>query len=170
MTQMDPSSPEEPDLRSVVATARQVADVVRQLRTELREAAEKAEADVAREEADRKAAVLAEGVERRRKQRRLWVTIGLDVVLSLVSVSLFLEQRDTNHRLQDSLNQNYVTAQQQLETRQELLCPLYGTLYALAEAQPAGAPLTAAQATARDSAVETLMSGYAKAGCQPKLP
>jgi hypothetical protein len=173
-------APTQPDLRALVATltatGERVAVQMAALRADL--AAAEARTAVRVEEAEAKSAreLEAENLARRRSQRRTWITGALGVCLSLVSLVLWHGQvqanrrtQDTNRQIQQLLAQNYVTAQQQLATRTELLCPLYGALLGVA-ANQAPTPLSPAQQKARDDAIAALRKGYTKAACLPALP
>jgi hypothetical protein len=144
---------------SLTAEAAELRVTIAGLRLDLKAAQEKSAADLKRENA-----------ARRRSQRRTWVTIVLDVCLSLVSLLLWHDQVDTNHRLQESLNQNYITQQQQQATRVKVLCPLYEVLLGVASDPARTAGMTAAQAERAKAAVLVIENGYRTLGCLPKLP
>lgn len=103
----------------------------------------------------------------KRTVRRTWRVLAFDVVLSLVGLGLWYSQVQTNHRLQESLHQNYVTAQQQAETRVRVLCPLYTVLLAAATDPTPRTPGTPEQQARVARAVQTIQDGYKTLGCPP---
>lgn len=147
----------------------ELAEQVELMRTDLATAQAKAEADV---EAAKQAAsddLEAERRDRRAAHLKFTVVIALLAVLSAVSLGLWYGQHQTNRRLADSLRQNYVTAQQQAQTRVAVLCPLYEVL--LASVDPAKrAQLPPEQQAKYDAAVLVIRRGYTTLGCQPPLP
>lgn len=105
----------------------------------------------------------------KRSLRKAWRVVAFDVVLSLVGLALWYSQVQTNHRLQDSLKQNYVTAQQQAETRVRVLCPLYTILLAAVQNPASPTPGTPEQRARVAKAAETIRKGYTTLGCTPAL-
>lgn len=136
-------APQAPNASHLIATAQAVTDEVKALREDLAS---------------------------RRSLRRAWKLVAFDIALSLVSLALWYSQVQTNHRLQESLHQNYVTAQQQASTRVRVLCPLYEVLLAAAADPSRRAQLPPSQWPRFDAAVRTIRAGYAALGCQPPLP
>lgn len=136
-------APEAPDAPKLIATAQSVVAEVQALRGDLAS---------------------------RRSLRRAWRIVAFDVLLSLISLGLWYSQVQTNHRLQDSLHQNYITAQQQALTRVKVLCPLYTVLLAASADPTRRAQLPPSQWPRYDAAVKTIETGYATLGCQPPLP
>lgn len=132
-----------PDSRELVETAARVIGEVQALRADLATKAEK------------------------RTVRRTWRVLVVDVALSLVGLALWYSQVQTNHRLEQSLHQNYTTAQQQQVTRVRVLCPLYTLLLAAASnPNPEVAALPAQQARLA-AALATIRDGYQTLGCPP---
>jgi len=141
---MAEQQPQEASARDLIATAQAVVDEVQSLRGDLAS---------------------------KRSLRRTWRIVAFDVVLSLVGLALWYSQVQTNHRLEESLHQNYVTAQQQAETRVRVLCPTETALLVLLSLpRPATAPaLSAPQQKALTSAIQTFTSSYKSLKC-PALP
>lgn len=92
--------------------------------------------------------------------------IALTVTMTLVVIGLV----HTNHSVQQSLAQNYVTASQQAQTRVRVLCPLYEVLLAASAVPPPPSQATAASRDQYAKAVKTIRDGYTTLGCQPPLP
>ena len=113
----------------------------------------------------------AEKSKRRRSQRWLLAAVAVDVAFTITLATVLSGQASTNAHLkaataqiQESLRQNYLTAQQQRATRVDLLCPLYQALLGVADIPPS-MPLPSAQLKARNDAIAALKRGYTKAGC-----
>lgn len=159
-----------PDYAALIATGERVSAQMEALREDLRAAKEEAAKKVEAAEARAAANLKTENAARRRSQRRTWVTVLLDVALSLVSLVLWHAQADTNHRLQESLRQNYMTQAQQAETRVRVLCPLYTLLLASTADPTKRAALPAAQRVQYDASVKVIKDGYTALGCRPALP
>jgi hypothetical protein len=164
----EPDAPTDDGEPLTVRAAEQLQAAVVGLQSELKASEERSAAQAT-------AKVAAEKAERRKWQRRLTIAVAFDVVMTLALATVLSGQASTNSQLkranqqiQESLRQNYVTAQQQLVTRTELLCPLYGALLGVASNQ-SPTPMTAAQKKARDDAIDALRKGYTRAACLPKL-
>lgn len=128
-------------------------------------------ADLAASEKRNAEALRAEKSKRRKSFRWVLVAVVVDVAFTITLATVLSGQASTNAQLkaataqiQESLRQNYLTAQQQQATRVDLLCPLYSALLSVAEYPPA-APLPAAQLKVRNDAITALKAGYTKAGC-----
>ena len=118
----------KPDPATLAEAAEQVStqagaviEQIAQLRTELHDARAKAEADVAAAKKQAEADVAAERRDRRIASWKFALVILVDVVLSAVSLGLYVDQRDTEAKLH--------------ETQVAVLCPLY-KLFAQAIAAP----------------------------------
>jgi hypothetical protein len=109
----------------------------------LQEAREQAAADVAAERRDRRLATWKFGI-----------VVLVDVVLSAVSVGLYVNLRDTEATLH--------------QTQTAVLCPLYRLLAQAALTPQVGE--TDQQRAARISAQGPILTGYTKLGCSPPLP
>jgi hypothetical protein len=96
------------------------------------------------------------------------VGLVLDVVLTIVLATVLSGQANTNKQIKESLRENYVTSQQQAQTRVKVLCPLYEVLLASASVQPPAPNSTVEKA--RADAIKTIKQGYVALECQPKLP
>lgn len=148
------------DLAEVGAGLRESVEA---LTLALQAAEAKAAADIAA--AEQKAAADVDR-ERRNRKRGAWYFFGAlaaDLVLSAVSIGLYVG-------VQDSLHQNYVTAQQQAETRSKVLCPLYQVLLTASTHPTSNTPGTPEQQAQFEKAVLTIKDGYTRLGCTPKLP
>lgn len=123
------------------------------------------------------AEVLAEAVDdlraalRRSRRFGIATMVGLvlDVTLTIILATVLNGQSNTNHRIQDSLRQNYITQQQQSDTRVRILCPLYSVLLSSASTPP-NPPLSPAAQKIRNASVKTIKDGYITLGCQSALP
>jgi hypothetical protein len=137
------------------------------LREDFRAAREQAAADIEAAKQQAAADVAAERRDRRRAGWKFALVVIADLVLSLVIGGLYLSERNTNHKLEDSLRQNYTTAAQQQVTRVRVLCPLYTLLLAAASnPSPEVAALPAQQARLA-AALATIRDGYQTLGCPP---
>lgn len=97
------------------------------------------------------------------------VGLVLDVVLTIIMATVLSGQADTNRQIKESLRENYITQQQQAETRVRVLCPLYALL--LTSVDPAKrAALPVDQQKVYDTTVGVIQKGYGTLGCQPPLP
>lgn len=114
-----------------------------QAAADLQEARERAAADVAAERRDRRLATWKFGI-----------VVLIDVVLSAVSVGLYVNLRDTEATLH--------------QTQTAVLCPLYRLFVQAVQAPQAGE--TDQQRAARIAAQEPILTGYTKLGCTPPLP
>lgn len=135
-----------PDDGDLAEAARRVIGEVRGLRADLAKKAEK------------------------QSVRRTWRVLAFDVVLSLVGLGLWYSQVQTNDRLEESLRQNYTTAQQQQVTRVRVLCPLYEVLLTAAANPNPQVATTVEQKARLAAALATIQSGYRTLGCTPALP
>lgn len=153
----------------VAISADKVVEQLAALQQELHDATEKANADIATAKAKAAADVALERKDRRRAAVKFAVVVGLDVVLSLVSLGLYISQGQTNRRLEESLHQNYLTAQQQQVTRVRVLCPLYEVLLTAASSPNPEATQTPQQKARLASALATIEDGYRTLGCKPTL-
>jgi hypothetical protein len=160
------------DPAALVATGERVTLQIAALRADLKAAEERTAARVAAAVVKSAKDLEAENVARRRSQRRTWVTVILDVGLSLVSLTLWHSQSDTsrqlreaNRQIQVSLQQNYVTSQQQVQTRRAVLCPLESYLLTLTKLTQRAA-LPADQQAQYDKAAGLFKDGYATLGCE----
>lgn len=141
MRVMSETPPDDP--RDLIATAERVVSEVKALRGDLAS---------------------------KRSLRKAWRVVAFDVLLSLVGLGLWYSQVQTNDRLEESLRQNYTTAQQQQVTRVRVLCPLYEVLLTAA-ANPNPAVAQSAEQKARlATALATIQDGYRTLGCSPALP
>ncbi|ACU71735.1 hypothetical protein Caci_2826 [Catenulispora acidiphila DSM 44928] len=172
-----PDVPEQDATATLTQAAEQVAgsaDAVMQqlkaLRTELHDATVKANEDIDAAKAKAAADVAAERRDRRYANAKFGIVVLLDIVLSLVSLGLWYSQDQTNQRLQTSLRQSYVTAQQQQETRIKVLCPLYQVLLTATTHPTSSTPGTPGQLEQFEKAVATIRAGYTTLGCTPALP
>jgi hypothetical protein len=95
------------------------------------------------------------------------VTLKAATIIVLIVVIVNLAH--ANSRIQDSLHQNYVTAQQQAQTRVNVLCPLYG-LFLGAVAHPQQPAQTETQKAQLAKDTQIIKDGYRSLGCQPPLP
>lgn len=107
-----------------------------------------------------------------RVNQRVVAVLSVLVVLKLATIIVLIVAlvglSNANHRVQESLRQNYVTAQQQVETRIKVLCPLYGAL--VASVNPAmRASLPPEQQKQFDANAKIIKDGYRTLGCQPPL-
>jgi len=137
---MAEQQPQEASARDLIATAQAVAAEVQSLRGDLAS---------------------------KRSLRRTWRIVAFDIVLSLVGLALWYSQVQTNHRLEQSLHQNYATSQEQAETRVRVLCPTETALLVLLSLpRPATAPaLSVPQQKALTSAIQTFTSSYKSLKC-----
>lgn len=138
---------------------------------ELRETIVGLRADLKASEERNAGNLRAEKSKRRRSQRWLLAAVAVDVAFTITLATVLSGQASTNAHLkaataqiQESLRQNYLTAQQQRATRVDLLCPLYQALLGVADIPPS-TPLPSAQLKARNDAIAALKRGYTKAGC-----
>lgn len=125
---------------------------------DIRAAEEKAAADLRQERKDRK-----------RSTRMFLIALAADIVLSLVGFGLWWGQHQANHRIEQSLRQNYVTAQQQVETRTRVLCPTETALLVLLSLprMPSAPVLSAQQQDALTRAIQAFNNGYKALKCPP---
>lgn len=101
--------------------------------------------------------------------RRTWGFVLFDVALSLAGLGLVGWQFHTNSQINNSLHQNYVTAQQQAITRVRVLCPLYEILLGAASNPAPQNSATPEQKARLGQALATIKDGYKTLGCQPPL-
>jgi hypothetical protein len=109
---------------------------------------------------------------RRRGALALWLVsagFALDIALTITMAFVVAGLVHTNRAVQQSLAQNYVTTQQQAQTRVRVLCPLYTLL--LASVDPAKrTALPPTQRLVYDHTVQVIKDGYLTLGCTPALP
>lgn len=137
----------------VSGDAQMIANQLAGIRAELAEARTQADADIA---AAKKQSALDVAAERRDRRRASWkfaLVVIVDVVLSAVSLGLYVDQRDTEAKLH--------------ETQVAVLCPLY-KLFAQAIQLPRVGE-TDQQRAVRLAAAKPISDGYTKLGCQPPL-
>lgn len=156
------STPAE-DGGALVEVGTGLRESVEALTLALRAAESKAAVDIAAAEEKAAADVERERQNRKRGARYFFVALAADLVLSAVSIGLYVG-------VQDSLHQSYVTTQQQQATRVRVLCPLYSLLLASVSDPTPRAPGTPAQQAQFEKAVATIKTGYATLGCTPALP
>lgn len=106
----------------------------------------------------------------RRRTLFIAVSVLLDLALTVTLATVLSGQADTNRRVRQSLAQNYVTAQQQAQTRVKVLCPLYTLLLASVNDPARATVMTAAQRAQVAVAVQVVRNGYTALGCLPPLP
>lgn len=109
---------------------------------------------------------------RRRGAYALWLMsagFALDIALTITMAFVVAGLVHTNRAVQRSLAQNYVTTQQQADTRVRVLCPLYTLLLASVDPAKRGT-LPAAQRLVYDHTVQVIKDGYNTLGCTPALP
>lgn len=98
----------------------------------------------------------------------LTVSFVVDLVVTIVLATVVNNQGNINHRLQQALAQNYTTAQEQKQTRTELLCPLYQLFIGLADNPVPGQ--TAQQLANAAKASAALHKQYARLDCPTPAP
>lgn len=154
----------------VSGSADKVVEQLASLQRELHEATQRANEDI--DAAKKKAAadVAAERRDRRYANYKFALVVVLDIVLSLVSISLYYSQVQTNNRLQTSLRQNYLTSQQQAEIRTKVLCPLYTVLLTAASSPNPEVTQTPVEKARIATALATIQAGYVTLRCTPALP
>lgn len=106
-------------------------------------------------------------LKRQTHVNRVWRNVL--AVLVVVLVVVIADLAYTNKRTEDSLHQNYVTAQQQAQTRVQVLCPLYG-LFLGAVQNPSQPAQTSAQKAQLAKDLAIIQKGYKSLGCSPSLP
>jgi hypothetical protein len=116
--------------------------------------------------------IALERADRRRRFsiRMAFATIVADLVVTSVGLAVLHNQGLANHRIQESLRQNYTTSQQQAITRTRVLCPLYQVLLASAQDPVRVAALTTQEKKTFEANVRVIRDGYVTLGCQPPLP
>lgn len=157
-----PETPEVPDDATalteaagmVSGQAQAVVEQIALLRTELHDARVKADEDIAAAEAKAAQEVAAERRDRRRAGWKFATVVLIDVVLSGVSLGLYVDQRATESKLH--------------ETQVSVLCPLYKLFAQAIQAPRVGE--TDQQKAVRLAAARPIRDGYAKLGCTPPLP
>ena len=102
-----------------------------------------------------------------RRQRSNRISIAITMLLLFGMGAVLIGQIDTNDRVRKSLAQDYVTAQQQAQTRVKVLCPLYTLLLAVASDPVRLAALPASQRARADVAIQVIRGGYTALGCKP---
>lgn len=103
----------------------------------------------------------------------LWLVsagFALDIALTITMAFVVVGLVRTNDAVRESLAQDYVTAQQQAQTRVQVLCPLYEVLLAAVANPSPEAQATPAAKAQFDLAVKTIRDGYGTLGCVPPLP
>lgn len=135
-------------------SAEELAGQVAALRTELQAAQEAAKAAVEAVEAKAAAEVATERRDRRWAMWKFALVILIDVVLSGVSLGLYVDQRATESKLH--------------ETQVSVLCPLYRLFATAIQAPRVGE--TDQQKAVRLAAAGPIRDGYIKLGCSPPLP
>jgi len=124
------------------------------LRADFRAARQQAEADI---QAAKDAAAEDVAAERRDRRRATWkfaLVVLVDVVLSGVSLGLYVDQRATEAKLH--------------ETQTAVLCPLYRLFAQAIQAPRVGE--TDRQRAVRLAAQKPILDGYVRLGCTPPLP
>lgn len=117
---------------------------------------------------ERKIAALNRADARRKRSIRLaFITIAADLLVTSIGLAIWHQQSDTNQRIQQSLHANYITQQQQADTRVRVLCPLYTVLLAAAKNPQPGAVGTPEQKARFDASVKVIQDGFAALGCDP---
>lgn len=124
------------------------------LRDDFRAAREQAEADIEAARQQAAADVAAERLDRRRAGWKFALVVVIDVVLSGVSLGLYVDQRATEDKLH--------------ETQVAVLCPLYRLFAQAIQAPRVGE--TDQQKTVRLAAQKPILDGYTRLGCSPPLP
>lgn len=166
MTPDLPGMPVPDPVSALVAESAELRETIVGLRDDLR----------ASEERNAKA-LRVEKSKRRKSQWWLLTAIAVDVAITIALATILSGQASTNAHLkaataqiQESLQQNYSTAQQQAETRTRVLCPLYTVLLAATLNPSPRVADTPAQRAQFETAVGTIRAGYATLGCTPALP
>lgn len=137
----------------VSGDAQVIAEQLAGIRAELAEARLKADEDIA---AAKKQAALDVAAERRDRRHASWkfaLVVLVDVVLSAVSLGLYVDQRDTEATLH--------------KTQVSVLCPLYKLFAQAIQAPRVGE--TGQQKAVRLAAAKPIQDGYTTLGCQPPL-
>lgn len=101
----------------------------------------------------------------RRNTVILAVSLVLDLTLTIVMATVLNHQADQNHKIQQALSQNYVTAQQQRQTRIDVLCPLYQLFIASVDDPHRTDGMTPDQKARSDRAAVAIHAQYARLGC-----
>jgi hypothetical protein len=106
-----------------------------------------------------------------RRSRRFGIVTAfglvLDVTITIILATVLNGQAAQNRKIQNSLNQDYITQQQQEQTRVKVLCPLYGLLVTGSTPPPGATSAELKQYTATLGIIKT---GYVALGCTPPLP
>jgi hypothetical protein len=105
----------------------------------------------------------------RRWNQILTGLIALKAATIVVLIVVVVNLSHTNSRIQESLHLNYVTAQQQAQTRSQVLCPLYGLFLGAVET-PSQPVETEQQRQQLAKDLKIIQDGYRSLGCQPALP
>lgn len=124
------------------------------LREDFRAAREQADADIETAKTQAAADVATERQDRRRAAWKFTLIVLIDVVLSAVSLGLYVDQRATEAKLH--------------ETQVAVLCPLYRLFAQAIQAPRVGE--TDQQRAVRMAAQEPILNGYIRLGCTPPLP
>lgn len=109
---------------------------------------------------------------RRNRQLAFATAAGLvlDVILTIVLTVVLNGQADTNRNLQESLRENYVTSQEQAQTRIKVLCPLYEVMLASTTDPTKRSSLTPAQQKQYDASVKIIKDGFVTLNCPTSTP
>jgi hypothetical protein len=137
----------------VSGDAHVIAEQLAGIRAELAEARAQADADIA---AAKRQAALDVAAERRDRRHAAWkfaLVVLVDVVLSGVSLGLYVDQRATESKLH--------------ETQVAVLCPLYRLFAQAIQAPRVGE--TDQQRAVRLAAAKPIRDGYTTLGCRPPL-
>ena len=114
---------------------------------------------------------LLEQADRRRKVaiRVAFATIAADLIVTIIGLVVLHAQAETSHKIRETLRANYVTQQQQAETRFKVLCPLYSFVLSLAKPD-VRASLPPDQQKIFDEEIRVFHDGYITLKCTPPLP
>lgn len=123
------------------------------LREELAEFRAKTDRNIADAQRRAVAEVATERKDRRRAAWKFAAVVVLDIVLSGVSLGLWIDQRSTDAQVR--------------QTQHTVLCPLYRILLSAVTAPQPGS--TPQQAAIRDAALATIRKGYGTLHCEPPL-
>ena len=123
------------------------------LREDFRVAREQASADIEAAKAKAAKEVAQERRDRKRAGWKFGLVILIDVVLSGVSLGLYVDQRATEAKLH--------------ETQTAVLCPLYRLFAQAIQAPRVGE--TEQQKAVRLAAQKPILDGYTTLGCRPPL-
>lgn len=113
---------------------------------------------------------LLERADRRRKLaiKVAFATIAADLVATAIGLVVLHLQAETNHKIRESLRVDYITQQQQAETRVKVLCPLYSFVLSLARPE-VRASLPPDRQKIYDGEIKIFHDGYITLKCTPPL-